>query len=269
MDSVELLYIPKVAPISCQQIQRPCGYKARVIHMHDSHELCMVTTSARCQVFSGGNRWSFSGPAIIVHRAGSYHEMISVSDDSAPYDSRLVYFRTEGLPKAYLPDVLGNDCLIVPLATADVLLPYFDLLQNEQGQGQQLALLLLLRHIAQLDTRDAIRGDALDSYIFDVIKTIRCQLSDNLTISQLALRYHVSESKLKKDFSSLTGMPIKQFTTMLRLRHACNLLQNTDLDISAIAFQCGFSGESHFINTFRTNLGITPGKYKKARESYV
>ena len=59
-------------------------------------------------------------------------------------------------------------------------------------------------------------------------------------------------------------MPIKQFTTMLRLRHACNLLQNTDLDISAIAFQCGFSGESHFINTFRTNLGITPGKHKKS-----
>ena len=269
MDTVELLFVPKAAPISCQQIQRPCGYKAQVIHMHDSHELCMVTTSAQCQVFSGGNRWSFSGPAIIVHRAGSYHEMISVGDGSAPYDSRLVYFRTEGLPKAFLPNLLTNDCFILPLESADILLPYFDLLQNEQAQGQQLALLLLLQHIAQLDATNALRGDAVDSYIFDVIRTICGQLSENMTISQLALPYHVSESKLKKDFSALTGRPIKQFTTALRLRHACNLLQNTDMDISAIAFQCGFSGESHFINTFRNTLGTTPGKYKKARKSYA
>lgn len=268
MDSVELLYIPKASSISYQHICRPSGYRARVIHMHDTHEICLVTTGSECQVFSGGNRWRFSGPAVILHRAGSYHEMLSVDDHSEAYDSRLVYFRTEGLPKEYLPKgLLANDCLILPLEDAGQLLPYFELLKTQQGQALSLALLLLLEHIAQLDACNAIRGDAVDSYIFEVIKTIRSQLSENLTIQELARHFHVSESKLKQDFSALTGMPIKQFTTALRLRHGCNLLQSTNLDISAIAFQCGFSGESHFINTFRKDLGITPGKYRKARKS--
>lgn len=266
MDSVELMYIPKASHISHQHIQRPCGYRARVIHMHDTHELCFITTAAQCQIFSGGNRWNIQGPAIIFHKAGSYHELVSISPTGEPYDSRLVYFRTESLPAQFLPEeLLRHDCRVIPLTDTKSYLSRFEQIEQEEGHLQQLALLMLLGHLAQEDISKAIYGDAVDSYVFDVIKTIRTQLSENLTIRELAHRFHVSESKLKKDFSALTGMPVKQFATALRLRHACHLLQSTNLDISAIAFQCGFSGESHFINTFRTDLGITPGKYRKAR----
>lgn len=270
MDSVELLYIPKDAPISCQEISRPSGYAARVIHMHDLHEICFIASPSECQVFSGGNRWTIQGPAIILHRAGSYHELMTVSRDSAPYDSRLVYFQTEGLPPEYLPgELFAHDCLILPLESPAPFITCFDLLKSERGQGQQLALLLLLVRMARVMTDRAIWGDATQSYVFDIIKTIRSQLADTLTVRELAQRFHVSESKLKKDFSATTGMTVKQFTTELRLRQACNLLLNTDLDVASIAYRCGFSGESHFIDVFRTRVGTTPGKFRKRGTDHV
>lgn len=270
MDGVDLLFIPKDAPVSCQEIRRTPGYLGRVIHMHDIHELCLIASESECQVFSGGNRWTIRGPAVILHRAGSYHELLSVSADSAPYDSRLVYFQTEGLPAEFLPHRLfDHDCLIHPLEDAAPFLSCFELLKNEIGSGRLLALLLLLERISRLPRENAIRGDAVESYIFDTIKDIHRHLADNLTVRELAQQYHVSESKLKKDFAATTGMTLKQFTTSLRLRQACNLLQNTDLDVAAVAYRCGFSGESHFIETFRTRLGTTPGKFRKEEKHHV
>ena len=266
MDSVALLYIPKDAPISCQEISRPAGYRGHVIHMHDTHELCFITTGTECQIFSGGNRWDIQGPAIILHRAGCYHELVSISPTSEAYDSRLVYFRTENLPVQFLPDPLfSNDCRIIPLQDAAPYLPRFQQIKETSEQLQQLALLMLLGYLAQEDQSKAICGDAVDSYVFDVIKTIRNRLSENLTVRELAQLYHVSESKLKKDFTATIGTTIKQLTTRLRLGEACDLLKSTRLEVSAIAYRCGFSGESHFIDVFRTHLGITPGKYRKAR----
>ncbi len=270
MDGVDLLFIPKEAPVSCQEISRTPGYLGRVIHMHDLHELCLVASTSQCQVFSGGNRWTVQGPAIILHRAGSYHEMLSVSADSAPYDSRLVYFQTEGLPAEFLPrQLFEHDCLICPLQDAAPLLQCFELLKNETAAAQLLSLLLLLQRIARLPMEDAICGDAIDSYIFEIIKTVLNDLAGDLTLRELAQQNHVSESKLKKDFLATTGMTLKQFTTSLRLRQACKLLQSTDLDVGQIAYRCGFSGESHFIETFRTRLGTTPGKFRKEGKYHV
>ena len=270
MDGVDLLFIPKDAPVSCQEISRSPGYLGRVIHMHDIHELCLIASRSECQVFSGGNRWTIRGPAIILHRAGSYHELLSVSADSAPYDSRLVYFQTEGLPEEFLPQGLfSHDCTIHTTEDAAPFLACFELLKSETGNGRKLALLLLLERIGKLPRENVISGDAVESYIFDMIKDIPRHLADDLTLRELAQQYHVSESKLKKDFAATTGMTVKQFTTSLRLRQACNLLQNTDLDVADVAYRCGFSGESHFIETFRTRLGTTPGKFRKDGKTHV
>jgi AraC-like DNA-binding protein len=270
MEHIELLLRLKGAEITYQEFNRPSGYTGRIIHMHDANEICFIASRSECLLFSGGNRRTISGPAIFFHRAGSYHELLSVSADSAPYDSRLVYFQTEGLPEEFLPQGLfSHDCTIHTTEDAAPFLACFELLKSETGNGRKLALLLWLERIGKLPRENVISGDAVESYIFDMIKDIPRHLADDLTLRELAQQYHVSESKLKKDFAATTGMTVKQFTTSLRLRQACNLLQNTDLDVADVAYRCGFSGESHFIETFRTRLGTTPGKFRKDGKTHV
>ena len=269
MEHIELLLRLKGAEITYQEFNRPSGYTGRIIHMHDANEICFIASRSECLLFSGGNRRTISGPAILFHRAGSYHELLSVDEHSAPYEGKVIYFRHENLPPALLPGfILDHDCLILPLAHANEVMPYFDLVKTETGQLRMLALLMVLSYIAQHEKK-LLRLNAVDSYIFQVIRTISDHLSEPMTLHRLATLFHISDSKLKQDFFATTGTTVKRFTTQLRIRQAATLLQTTRLEIADIAYQCGFSGESHFIETFRTHMGITPAKFRKRGTNHV
>lgn len=269
MEHIELLYKPKGAEITYQEFRRPSGYTGRTIHMHDAHELCFIASRSQCLLFSGGNRQTVSGPAVILHRAGSYHELLSIEETGAPYEGRVIYFRQEMLPPTLVPaQLLTGDCLVLPLTDAQDFIPYFDLVKNEAEPCRLLALLMVLSHMARR-LGEATVLNAVDSYIFQVIKAISDRLAEPLTVRQLAEQFHVSESKLKQDFVATTGTTVKRFTTTLRLRQAAALLQGTPLSIATIAYRCGFSGESHFIEAFRTHLGTTPGKFRKRGKRYA
>jgi AraC-like DNA-binding protein len=56
-------------------------------------------------------------------------------------------------------------------------------------------------------------------------------------------------------------MTFPQWRARLRLQHALALLAAGEL-VTAVAMACGFSTPSAFIGTFRSTLGITPGRYQ-------
>ena len=60
-----------------------------------------------------------------------------------------------------------------------------------------------------------------------------------------------------------TGCTLRQYLTNIRLKKAKNLLCSTNLDITTIATDCGFNSTAYFTRTFKTNIGITPGEYRK------
>jgi AraC-like DNA-binding protein len=60
----------------------------------------------------------------------------------------------------------------------------------------------------------------------------------------------------------MTGMPLHRYVLHLRLMHAVNLIENTDLAVSEIADASGFYDVAYFSSYFKKHFGITPTKYK-------
>ena len=60
-------------------------------------------------------------------------------------------------------------------------------------------------------------------------------------------------------------MTLSQHISHLRLNHARELLETTDLSVTDIAMQSGFSGVSFFIRSFTEANGISPLKWRKVR----
>jgi len=60
-------------------------------------------------------------------------------------------------------------------------------------------------------------------------------------------------------------MPPHQYVTRRRIARARTLLLNNHLSILEIALTCGFSSQSHFAATFRTIVGVTPQRYRRAQ----
>ena len=60
----------------------------------------------------------------------------------------------------------------------------------------------------------------------------------------------------------ITGKTPAEIVRDLRLRHACILLQRTNINMSELASHVGFATGEHFINLFKERFGMTPSEYR-------
>ena len=61
----------------------------------------------------------------------------------------------------------------------------------------------------------------------------------------------------------ITGKTPSEIVRDLRLKHACILLQRTNINMSELAGHVGFATGEHFINTFKERFGMSPSEYRQ------
>jgi AraC-like DNA-binding protein len=54
-----------------------------------------------------------------------------------------------------------------------------------------------------------------------------------------------------------------EYHIRLKIRRACRLLKQTDLNITEIAFRSGFEDSNYFARQFRKIMGVSPSLYRK------
>ena len=57
------------------------------------------------------------------------------------------------------------------------------------------------------------------------------------------------------------------YMTEYRLDKSTDLLVNTTISITEIAYSCGFSGSSYYCEIFKKYYGLTPKQYRSAHLS--
>ena len=73
----------------------------------------------------------------------------------------------------------------------------------------------------------------------------------------------MSRAKFFTKFKEIFGETPAKFIANLRINKAKELLQNGRFSIAEVAFQSGFENISHFVTSFKKEVGTTPGAYKK------
>jgi AraC-like DNA-binding protein len=61
---------------------------------------------------------------------------------------------------------------------------------------------------------------------------------------------------------SITAKTPAEVVRELRLKHACHLLVNTNINMSELAINVGFMTAENFINIFKEKFGMTPLEYR-------
>ena len=122
---------------------------------------------------------------------------------------------------------------------------------------------LLVTHLARHYTHlqwslPTVRGGLSPSVLNRVKEYIHGHLSSPLQLSQLAETAGLSEYHFARMFKQSMGVAPHQYVMTARLSRAESLLRNTQLDITTIALDCGFSSTSHFSNRFKSLRGVAP-----------
>ncbi len=140
---------------------------------------------------------------------------------------------------------------------------------NKDKSTAPLLIQSLFGHIWFLLTENTVklkRKKAKDrnlSVLKDMLLFIQKNYKDKVTLSDIAKSGNVSKSTCLAIFKKyLQDTPIN-YLIGYRLKKATNLLTETDLSVSEIAFEVGFQGASYFTETFNIYYGFAPGQYRK------
>ncbi|MDR0430569.1 MAG: response regulator [Tannerellaceae bacterium] len=87
----------------------------------------------------------------------------------------------------------------------------------------------------------------------------------DLNIEEFGRQLHLSRTQLFRKVKALTGMSPSLFISTLRLKYAAELLLESSLTVSEIAYQVGFNNLSYFTSSFRKLYNITPTEYRQQK----
>jgi TolB-like protein/AraC-like DNA-binding protein len=87
--------------------------------------------------------------------------------------------------------------------------------------------------------------------------------NEQFGVSELAALMHMSRSNLLRKIKKNTLLSASQFIRQVRLEKAKELLNETEMSISEIAYEVGFGNNSYFIKCFKDEYGYPPGKARK------
>ena len=102
-----------------------------------------------------------------------------------------------------------------------------------------------------------------------VIGYVEDNLSQDLSLKELAAVAGVSVSHIKTTFRESVGLPLHQYVIQRRVDRAQMLLREGKLPISRIAAETGFSHQSHLSYHVRRLLGVSPSESaRRFREAH-
>lgn len=93
---------------------------------------------------------------------------------------------------------------------------------------------------------------------------LRQHLAERIVLESLAASLGLSTRTLARRFRAATGQTPQAYLHRLRIDTARDLLRHSNLNISEIAWQCGFSSPGHFTARFRQIMHRTPSAYREA-----
>lgn len=94
---------------------------------------------------------------------------------------------------------------------------------------------------------------------------LKNNLSEPLSIPELAKKVGYSSSRLRMIFSKATGKGVLPHLLELRIDKAKKLLQDTRLSITEIALESGFRSYKSFHQRFIKRIGCSPGLYRETQ----
>jgi AraC family transcriptional regulator of arabinose operon len=123
-----------------------------------------------------------------------------------------------------------------------------------------------LRHslsaVVQLDT-DRREPRSSEDRVALSVESLRADWQRPHRLGELATSAKVSVAHYSAIFRRQTGFSPIDFIIRLRIRHACRLLDTTQMSIGEVGRRTGYEDPYYFTRCFNRVMGLSPRKYRK------
>lgn len=247
-----------------------CSYSLPTCHLHNHNELLFLM-SGSLYLENNFDSVDVDAPAVILHNCytlhraellqGHYNRFIINFDDHTlntieSLRETIGFFKSTNMTVIRLNEPMQ--------AILQNYVSRYNSLSPHDGSRDTLTCLILYEIAKYYSDENKVQLSSpafKTAYINDVMQYIARHYNEDFTLNDLAAHFYISRAKLSADFSTSTNMTIKQYTTLVRMNVARELLENGS-SISEAARSCGYNNTGNFTATFTKYFGEKPMKKK-------
>lgn len=132
---------------------------------------------------------------------------------------------------------------------------------SRQRNWFPLTMRLIEAAIFRADATATEQGEKLPEWVSLAMAQLN-DLDAGPHIDRLARNFGLSRASFYTKFKKITGYSPGTYRELRRLRHAEQLLLQTNTGIAQIAYQCGYGNPLYFSSRFRKYYGVSPKTYR-------
>ncbi|OZG70467.1 AraC family transcriptional regulator [Hahella sp. CCB-MM4] len=252
-------------------------------HYHKEYELHLITESSG-KVFIGDYIGNFYPGNLILTGPNLPHNWVTlpVGDETYPNRDKVLNFTEEWIQetKSVLPEISTLEELLKRArfgiqfhgkSTIRLAYKYFNEISETSGLKRLSTFLRLMCELA--DTQEfqllssekflTVRGEKNQQRVNQALNYILASYNLDISLEEVADHLGMKPTYFSKFFRQATGRRFVEFVNSLRITRACDLLAHSELPITDICFDVGFTNISNFNRRFHALKGMTPSEYRK------
>ncbi|HEU4525081.1 MAG TPA: AraC family transcriptional regulator [Gemmatimonadales bacterium] len=237
---------------------------------NDAYEVVVVRRGAFVREVDGSPAFITAG-TLMFASAGEVHRI----RHPVPGGDACSVFRGS---VATLRDMLGTDAPRFPVRQAPIggreyLLHRLAMRAASAGAGadpveqEESALWFLQAAVAFVSRRDGGTAGPRDRKAMEravgAEEVIRDRYQGRLTLAEIGRAVGCSPFQLSRVVRAVTGLSIHRILMRYRLRHALELVLDSQAGLSEVAYATGFSSHSHLSDAFRREFGCSPSRVRR------
>lgn len=260
------------------QLKQNSTWNMSRLHFHDHFEFLLPLTSPG-SIFVNDQVYPLQRGMLYLIGENTLHRTMATGE----HERYVLHISGKSLtqlstPQTDFSQLMGSSFRQASLdvQTFQSLTHLFQELEHNKNDGsfgsdirQKISLLHLLLCVAPC-LNAATAGESSGNKDFlrvsPILDYIRENLSEPLSLDQIASQFYLSKHYLCRIFKSATGFSVMEYIIYSRILKARQLLQE-GVSVQQAGELSGFSDNSHFIRTFGHLTGVSPGRYAREYQS--
>lgn len=143
-------------------------------------------------------------------------------------------------------------------------------LPNQSSQNALIQLIHILIQVSSCTHRllssnhyKQTIGTGSQLRINKVFQYVQKHFKNDLRLSDVAAKLHLSETAFCKFFKRSSGRTFSDYVNEIRIAHACRLLIETDKQVAQVAYESGFESLTYFNRIFLKKKNIRPSEWRR------
>ena len=233
-------------------------------HWHNYYEIIYYKNCVGYCILNG-ERFEITDDCLFFLTPKDFHEI--VTEDSPGAGSFIISFNEQIIDKKILPSLTAAPfTLYFPSKGLSEKIEELYAIFKSKDSLRELHLshlfnCVLIEILEKGNYVSALPKD-INPIVREGISLMLTEPSKDFSLDFFAEKFKVTPTYFSRLFHESTGVTFKQYLTGLRIEYAKRMLEEKELPIIDVVYECGFGTPSQFIRAFKSHENMTPSEYR-------